>query len=77
MIFIFQKKTEISASAAAAFAERGGFSGSLGAETGSNHVTRLERALCICGTNKKIRAQKSPETVDAPGFQPSASIVSI
>ena len=73
----FSKKAEISALAAASFAGKGGIPGQLRAITGLNPVTRLEKALCIYGTNKKIRAQKGPETVDAPGFQPSASIVSI
>ena len=41
---------------------------------GSNRVRRAETAICIYGLKEKIRVQKSPETVDAPGFAPDASI---
>ena len=41
---------------------------------GSNRVRRAETAICIYGLKEKIRASKSPETVDAPGFAPDASI---
>ncbi|WP_325285025.1 hypothetical protein [Dysosmobacter sp.] len=40
----------------------------------SNHVSRSESAIKIYGSKEEIRAQKSPETVDAPGFAPDASI---
>ena len=41
---------------------------------GSNRGRRSETAICIYGLKEKIRARKSPETVDAPGFSPDASI---
>ena len=41
---------------------------------GSNRGRRSETAICIYGLKEKIRARKSPETVDAPGFAPDASI---
>ena len=40
----------------------------------SNHVSCSESAIKIYGLKEKIRARKSPETVDAPGFTPDASI---
>ena len=42
---------------------------------GSNRVRRAETAICIYGLKEKIQTSKSPETVDAPGFSPSASIL--
>jgi hypothetical protein len=45
-----------------------------GKTPGSNRVRRAETAICIYGLKEKIRARKSPETVDAPGFSPDASI---
>ena len=41
---------------------------------GSNRGRRSETAICIYGLKEEIRARKSPETVDAPGFSPDASI---
>ena len=41
---------------------------------GSNQGRRSETAICIYGLKERIRARKSPETVDAPGFAPDASI---
>ena len=41
---------------------------------GSNRGRRSETAICIYGLKEKIRARKSPETVDAFGFVPDASI---
>ena len=40
----------------------------------SNHVSCSESAIKIYGSKEEIRLQKSPETVDAPGFTPDASI---
>ena len=40
----------------------------------SNHVSCSESAIKIYGSKEEIRLQKSPETVDAPGFAPDASI---
>jgi hypothetical protein len=40
----------------------------------SNHVSCSESAIKIYGSKEKIRARKSPETVDASGFAPDASI---
>ena len=40
----------------------------------SNHVSCSESAIKIYGSKEEIRARKSPETVDAPGFAPDASI---
>jgi hypothetical protein len=40
----------------------------------SNHVSCSESAIKIYGSKEEIRLQKSPETVDAPGFSPDASI---
>ena len=40
----------------------------------SNHVSCSESAIKIYGSKEEIRIQKSPETVDAPGFTPDASI---
>ena len=40
----------------------------------SNHVSRSETSIKIYGSKEEIRARKSPETVDAPGFAPDASI---
>ena len=40
----------------------------------SNHVSCSECAIKIYGSKEEIRARKSPETVDAPGFAPDASI---
>ena len=45
-----------------------------GKTPGSNRGRRSETAICIYGLKEKIRARKSPETVDAPGFSPDASI---
>jgi hypothetical protein len=44
-----------------------------GETRGSNPRRRPETALGIFLKNKKIRASKSPETVDATGFAPVAS----
>ncbi|MFR4354074.1 MAG: hypothetical protein ACLT21_05155 [Oscillospiraceae bacterium] len=41
---------------------------------GSNRGRHSETAICIYGLKEEIRARKSPETVDAPGFSPDASI---
>ena len=40
----------------------------------SNPVSCSETSIKIYGSKEEIRAQKSPETVDAPGFAPDASI---
>ena len=48
-----------------------------GKTPGSNRGRRSETAICIYGLKEKIRARKSPETVDAPGFTPDASTVSL
>ena len=40
----------------------------------SNHVSCSESAIKIYGSKEEFRARKSPETVDAPGFAPDASI---
>ncbi|MFR1779820.1 MAG: hypothetical protein ACLSW6_09090, partial [Faecalibacterium prausnitzii] len=40
----------------------------------SNPVSCPETSIKIYGSKEEIRAQKSPETVDAPGFAPDASI---
>jgi hypothetical protein len=40
----------------------------------SNRGRRSETAICIYGLKERIRALKSPETVDAPDFSPDASI---
>ena len=40
----------------------------------SNPVSCSETPIKIYGSKEEIRAQKSPETVDAPGFAPDASI---
>ena len=45
-----------------------------GKTPGSNRGRRSETAICIYGLKEEIRALKSPETVDAPGFSPDASI---
>ena len=42
--------------------------------SGSNPVSCPETSIKIYGSKEEIRAQKSPETVDAPGFAPDASI---
>ena len=44
-----------------------------GKTPGSNLGRRSETAICIYGLKEDIRARKSPETVDAPGFSPDAS----
>lgn len=41
---------------------------------GSNPVSCSETSIKIYGSKEEIRARKSPETVDAPGFAPDASI---
>ena len=48
-----------------------------GKTPGSNRGRRSETAICIYGLKEEIRARKSPETVDAPGFSPDASTVSL
>ena len=40
----------------------------------SNPVSCSETSIKIYGSKEEIRARKSPETVDAPGFAPDASI---
>ena len=40
----------------------------------SNPVSCSETPIKIYGSKEEIRARKSPETVDAPGFAPDASI---
>ena len=40
----------------------------------SNPVSCPETSIKIYGSKEEIRARKSPETVDAPGFAPDASI---
>ena len=40
----------------------------------SNPVSCAETPIKIYGSKEEIRARKSPETVDAPGFAPDASI---
>ena len=40
----------------------------------SNPVSCPETSIKIYGSKEEIRARKSPETVDAPGFTPDASI---
>ena len=45
-----------------------------GKTPGSNRDRRSETAICIYGLKERIRARKSPETVDAPDFAPDASI---
>ena len=40
----------------------------------SNPVSCSETSIKIYGSKEEIRARKSPETVDAPGFTPDASI---
>ena len=40
----------------------------------SNPVSYSETSIKIYGSKEEIRARKSPETVDAPGFAPDASI---
>ena len=40
----------------------------------SNPVSCSETFIKIYGSKEEIRARKSPETVDAPGFTPDASI---
>ena len=42
--------------------------------SGSNPVSCSETSIKIYGSKEEIRARKSPETVDAPGFAPDASI---
>ena len=42
--------------------------------SGSNPVSCSETPIKIYGSKEEIRARKSPETVDAPGFAPDASI---
>ena len=42
--------------------------------SGSNPVSCAETPIKIYGSKEEIRARKSPETVDAPGFAPDASI---
>ena len=42
--------------------------------SGSNLVSCSETPIKIYGSKEEIRARKSPETVDAPGFAPDASI---
>ena len=41
----------------------------------SNPVSCPETSIKIYGSKEEIRAQKSPETVDAPDFAPDASIL--
>ena len=45
-----------------------------GKTPGSNRGRCSETAIYIYGLKEEIRARKSPETVDAPGFSPDASI---
>ena len=45
-----------------------------GKTPGSNRGRRSETAIYIYGLKEEIRAPKSPETVDAPGYSPDASI---
>ena len=40
----------------------------------SNPVSCSETSIKIYGSKEEIRARKTPETVDAPGFAPDASI---
>ena len=40
----------------------------------SNPVSCSENSIKIYGSKEEIRVRKSPETVDAPGFAPDASI---
>jgi hypothetical protein len=40
----------------------------------SNPVSCSETSIKIYGSKEEIQARKSPETVDAPGFAPDASI---
>ena len=40
----------------------------------SNPISCSENPIKIYGSKEEIRARKSPETVDAPGFAPDASI---
>ncbi|MFQ9143538.1 MAG: hypothetical protein ACLR4W_15840, partial [Oscillospiraceae bacterium] len=42
--------------------------------SGSNPVSCAETPIKIYGSKEEIRARKSPETVDASGFAPDASI---
>ena len=37
--------------------------------SGSNPISYSENSFCIYGLKEKIRALKSPETVDAPDFR--------
>ena len=48
--------------------------GSISETSGSNPVSCSETSIKIYGSKEEIWAQKSPETVDAPGFAPDASI---